>query len=134
MFQPYQQPIKGMAMSLKSIIENSPSIIVLGCLFTGFMSGVGAMEYLDSREEALRNELLAQIKAENSKLKASNEELDSAVKELVIKHISAQQDIVAGIGKNNEIRKVIENIDSHELSKAIKDPKKDISQSLGIKW
>ena len=121
-------------MSLKSIIENSPSIIVLGCLFTGFMSGVGAMEYLDSREEALRKELLAQIKAENSKLKASNEELDSAVKELVIKHISAQQDIVAGPGKNNEIRKVIENIDSHELSKAIKDPTKDISKSLGIKW
>lgn len=119
-------------MSLKSIIENSPSIIVFGCLFTGFMSGVGAMEYLDSREKALRAELLAQIKAENSQLKASNEELDSAVKELVIKHISAQADITAGPGKNSEIRKVIENIDSHELSKAIKDPTKSLSRQFGF--
>ena len=121
-------------MSLKSIIENSPSIIVLGCLFTGFMSGVGAMEYLDKREKELREELIAQIKTENSQLKANNEELDSAVRELVIKHLSLEKDITSGLGPNNEIRKALRNIDSGELAKAIKDPTKDISKSLGFKW
>ena len=65
-------------MSLKDIIENSPALIVPGCLFTGFMSNVGAMEYLDGREDKLREEILEQIKAENSALKSGNEELDAA--------------------------------------------------------
>lgn len=125
-------------MSLKDIVENSPALIVLGCLFTGFMSGVGAMEYLDSRDDKLREEIIAQIKAENSALKTSNEELDSAVKELVIKHIS-QQAIIDGKplgGDNSEIRKAVKDLDSGEISKAIRDPTKSIKDLgiKGIKW
>jgi hypothetical protein len=127
-------------MKLKDIIESSPTLVVLGFLFTGFMSGVGAMEYLDGREKELRKELLDQIRAENSTLKSSNSELDATVKELVVKHIS-QQAILEGKalgGKNSEIRKAIENIDSGEISKIVRDPTKDISKQLskqfGFKW
>lgn len=121
-------------MSLKSIIENSPALIVIGCLFTGFMSGVGAMEYLDDREEALREEVLTQVREENKLLKESNDNLDNTVKELVVKHIN-QQAILEGkpLGaKNSEVRKAVEGIDSGEISKIIRDPTRDIKSVLGF--
>jgi len=121
-------------MSLKSIIENSPALIVIGCLFTGFMSGVGAMEYLDGREKALREEVLAQVREENRLLRESNENLDSTVKDLVVKHIN-QQAIIEGKplgGNNSEVRKAVEGIDSGEIAKIIRDPTKDIKRALGF--
>ena len=133
-------------MSLKSMVENSPSLIVLGCLFTGFMGGVGATEYLDSREKALREELLAQFSAENKTLKASNEELDATVKNLVVKYIS-QQAIIGGTplgGNSSKIRTAVENTDSREILKAVKELKdmdlkdgnnlNNLAKQLGIKW
>jgi hypothetical protein len=124
-------------MKLKEIIESSPALVVLGFLFIGFMSGVGAMEYLDGREKVLRKELLAQVRAENSTLKSSNTELDAAVKELVVKYIN-QQAIIEGkpFGKNNELRKALRNVDSSEISKIVQDPTKDISKQIGkiFKW
>jgi hypothetical protein len=122
-------------MKLKEIIESSPTLVVLGFLFTGFMSGVGAMEYLDGREKELRKELLAQVRTENSTLKSSNTELDATVKELVLKYINQQailEDKVA-LGKNSEFIKALKNIDSDEISKLIRDPSKDISKQLAIK-
>jgi len=121
-------------MSLKTIIENSPALIVIGCIITGFMSGVGAMEYLDGREKSLREEVLAQIREENKRLKESNENLDSTVKELVVKNIS-QQAMLEGkplVGNNSEVRKAVNNIDSGEISNIIKDPTKDIKSVLGF--
>lgn len=122
-------------MNLKGMVEKSPALMVLGCLFTGFMGGVGVMEYLDSRDDKLREEIIAQIKSENSALKASNEKLDSTIKELVIKHIN-QQAIIDGkplSGDNSAIRKAVKDLDFAEISKVVSDPKKSI-KDLVIKW
>ncbi len=116
-------------MSWKDKIENSPVLIVLAAVLSGFVSGVGAMTFLEKREEDLRAKIMAELKQENATLKASNEELDRAVRQILIKYVDLDA-ISKGKplgGENSVVPKVRDEIlgaDRGEISHIIKDPAK----------
>lgn len=57
---------------LKNTLENNPTLIILGVLITGFLSGIGAMSFLEARETKLREQIISQLKAQNNSLQAQS--------------------------------------------------------------
>ncbi|PXF29432.1 hypothetical protein WH50_20780 [Pokkaliibacter plantistimulans] len=118
-------------------MENNATLIVLGFLLAGFMSGVGAMTFLEGREKEMRQEIMAELKAENDKLKVNNEELDAAIRKILVQYVGAEA-IAKGKplgGENSEVKKLQDDIlkaEPGEINKIIRDPTKFISQQLGF--
>jgi hypothetical protein len=90
-------------MGLKEVIENNAPVILFGTLVTGFLAGIGTMSFLEGREKEQREQieahekeqqeiLVAKLQAQKQELQVSNEQLDKAVKALLIKYVDTYVD------------------------------------------
>jgi hypothetical protein len=77
-------------MTVKELLESNPTLIILGTLLSGFLAGVGTINFLEQRDKELRASVLAELRTENATLKVSNEDLDHAVREALKQYVDAQ--------------------------------------------
>ncbi|ODB85675.1 hypothetical protein A3194_12650 [Candidatus Thiodiazotropha endoloripes] len=131
-------------MSLKDQLENNPTIIILGVLLAGFMSGVGAMTFLEEREKALKEEIIKELKQQNASLEkdnsaltASNEELDKAIRKVLVNYVNVEA-LAKGkpLGGENavvpQVRAEILRADKGEISNIARDPSSWVGDRLGL--
>jgi hypothetical protein len=131
-------------MGLKDQLESNPTLILLGALLAGFMSGVGAMTFLEEREKALKEEIIKELKQQNaaleqnnSALAASNEELDKAVREVLIDYVNVEA-LSQGkpLGGENavvpQVRAEILSADRGEISNIVRNPSSWVNHRLGL--
>ncbi len=64
-------------MSIKDTLENHPAVLLFGVLATGFAGGVGAVSYLEAREEKFRDRIVEELRAKNNDLSQQNEDLNA---------------------------------------------------------
>jgi hypothetical protein len=130
-------PRGSMRMTLKEMLENNATLVVLGFLLAGFLSGVGTMSFLDARDQELRASIIAELQEKNSKLtdsntslQASNDELDRAAREAVLQYINLalsnkDQKLLKGPNSEKEkaqLEQVIRNAPRANISNIIRDP------------
>jgi mannitol-specific phosphotransferase system IIBC component len=138
-------------MGLKDQLENNPTLIILGVLLAGFVSGVGAMTFLEEREKALKEEIIKELKQQNTALKQSNsslsqtnaelaennQELDKAIRRVLVDYVNVEA-IAKGkpLGGENsvvpEVRKEILRADRGEISNISRDPSSWVNNRLGL--
>ena len=120
-------------MALKNLIEDNPTLIILGMLLTGYLGGIATMSFLEQREAALRESILSQLKEDNAKLKVTNEELDAAVRRMLKTYVDSGEilkgkplggDTALTPKAREDVLKSLNALDSGELAHAIRDPTK----------
>ena len=114
-------------MKIKELIESDPTLIILGTLLSGFLAGVGTMNFLEARDKELRASVLAELRTENATLKVSNEDLDRAVREALQHYVDAQSLVKGGplAGANADpidLKRQILQAPRADITRISKDP------------
>jgi len=101
-------------MGIKDTIENHPAVFFFGVLAAGFGSGVGAVSYLDARDEKLREEIIEELRLDNENLSQQNEILNVRYTEaeLVGRAMSSLLTVYVWIERDESPDKVIPQFDS----------------------
>lgn len=130
-------------MALKGLIENNPFLIIAIATIAGFSSGAGAIDYLDARDDKLKQEIMNSLLTRNGTLEADKKELESNRQELedfvkkVVNELAAQKapveisPVVEEPAELTRAREVlvqdITKADRGEIANILRDPVKDIS-------